>query len=199
MKGDLIALILLVGATLACGGGSNGSRTTTPSGTISWQAVSTPFSQLNFIDFGSNGHWFIADRNQGFFRSTDGGSSWTQINSGVATSFGWTINVNPSTGDLFAGIYSSGGPNLHPVGFYRSSDEGGTWTAIQAGTLDSSPAWTGCAFAANGNPVCGGYWAPSPTAGAWFSTNGRTIFHCGGDHIYQRRYSVRACPESRNQ
>jgi hypothetical protein len=178
MKANLFAPVLLVGAMLACGGG-NGSGTTTPSGTISWQAVNTPFSELNFIDFGSSGHWFVADRNQGFYRSADGGSSWAQINSGVATTFGWTINVNPSTGDLIAGIYSSGGVNLHPVNFYRSSDEGSSWAAIQAVTLvtlDSSPAWTGCAFATNGNPVCGGYWAPSPTTGAWFSTNGGQSF-----------------------
>ena len=76
MKVNLIALILFVGAMLACGGGGNGSGTTPP-GTLRWQAVTTPFPQLNFIDFASNGHWFAADRNLGFYRSTDGGSSWT--------------------------------------------------------------------------------------------------------------------------
>src|SRR5690348_7856426 len=73
-------------------------------GVISWEPVSTPFSQVNFIDFASNGHWFLADGTQGFFRSSDGGSTWAQINSGVATNFGWTINVNPSDGSLIAGL-----------------------------------------------------------------------------------------------
>ena len=41
--------------------------------------------------------------------------------------------MTPGTGNLIAGIYSSGGVNLHPVSFYRSSDEGSSWTAIQAG------------------------------------------------------------------
>jgi hypothetical protein len=165
-----IAILAMVGM-VACGGGS-GSGTNSPPGASTWEQVNVPFSEINFIDFGSNGHWFIADRVQGFQRSTDAGAHWSAINGGMATIFGWTINVNPANGNLIAGIYSSGGTNLHPVIFYRSGDEGSTWTSIQAGTLDSSPAWTGCAFGANGDPVCGGYWAASPGTGAWFSTNG---------------------------
>jgi len=178
MKLNILAPLILAGATLACGGGSSGggSGTPPPPGTTSWERVNTPFSGPNFIDFGSNGHWFVADRSQGFYRSTDGGSTWYQINSGIATTFGWTINVAPSSGNLFAGIYSSGGPNLHPVRFYRSTDEGSTWTAIPSGTFDESPAWTGCAFASNADVICGGYWAPFPATGGWFSTNGGQSF-----------------------
>jgi hypothetical protein len=173
MKLILIPSILLMVAMLACGGGSSsGGGAVTPPGSINWQPITTPFSHANFIDFGSNGHWFAADRSQGFYRSTDGGSTWSAINSGIATNFGWTVNVSPSNGNLIAGIYSPGGPGLHPVVFYRSTDEGSSWTAIQSGPLDASPAWTGCAFAANSNVVCGGYWASSPATGGWFSTNG---------------------------
>ena len=132
---NLLLLVLVVmAAMVACGGGSgsgSGGRVVTP-GALSWQRVSTPFSQAHFIDFGSNGHWFVADRSQGFFRSTDAGATWSSINSGIATTFGWTINVVPGSGDLIAGIYSSGGPNLHPVQFYRSSNEGSSWTMIQS-------------------------------------------------------------------
>jgi len=173
MKPILIPALLMLGSMAACGGSnSNSSRTQTPAGAIGWQRVSTPFSEPNFIDFGSNGHWFVADRSQGFYRSTDGGSTWSPINSGIATTFGWTINVAPGSGILFAGIYSSGGPNLHPVVFYRSADEGNTWTAIPSGPLDASPARTGCAFAPNSTVVCGGYWAAAPASGGWFSSNG---------------------------
>src|SRR5436190_6800631 len=156
MKLNLIAPLLLVGAMVACGGGTSGSgggSGTPPPGTTSWQRVSTPFSGPNFIDFGSNGHWFVADRSQGFYRSTDGGSTWSTINSGIATRFAWTINVAP-TGNVFAGIYSSGGPNLQPVVIYRSTDEGNPWTAIPSGALDASPAWTGCAVAGNTDARC---------------------------------------------
>jgi len=171
----IVVLFALSSAVVSCGGsGSGGGATGTP-GAISWEAVSTAFSQPNFIDFGANGHWFVADRSQGFFRSTDSGATWSPINSGIATNFGWTINVVPSSGDLIAGIYSSGGPNLHPVQFYRSTDEGSSWTMIQSsisGVLDAYPAWSGCAFASNGNAVCGGYWASFPSTGGWYSTNG---------------------------
>ncbi len=142
-------------------------------GALRWESITTPFSQPNFIDFGTNGHWFAADRNQGFFRSTDRGATWSSISSGIATQFGWTINAAPN-GNLIAGIYSSGGPNLHPVLFYRSSNEGSSWTVIQSsvsGILDASPAWTGCAFTASGTAVCGGYWASSPSPGGWYSSN----------------------------
>ena len=165
-----LVLFAFAGMT-GCGGGS-GSGVVTPPGSLSWQRLNTPFAHANFIDFGSNGHWFVADRSQGFYRSTDGGSSWSPINSGIATNFGWTINVVPASGNLIAGIYSAGGPGLHPVVFYRSSNEGNSWSPISSGPLDASPAWTGCAFAANGNAVCGGYWAAWPGSGGWLSSNG---------------------------
>jgi hypothetical protein len=55
-------------------------------------------SQINYVAFNGSNHWFVADRKQGFYRSTDQGTSWTQINSGLTTTLGWTINVNPATG-----------------------------------------------------------------------------------------------------
>jgi len=65
-----------------------------------WQKVSTPSaaSQINYVAFNGSNHWFIVDRKQGFYRSTDQGASWTQINSGLTTTLGWTINVNPAKG-----------------------------------------------------------------------------------------------------
>jgi len=173
MKAVNLLLAFIAASTMvACGGGGSGSGggTVTP-GSLNWQRVSTPFSQANFIDFASNGHWFVADRTQGFFRSTDGGASWTAINPGIATTFGWTVNVVPNSGGLIAGIYSPGGVNISPVLFYRSSNEGGSWNPIQSGVLDRSPAWTGCTFASNGNTICGGYWAASPAPGGWYSSN----------------------------
>jgi hypothetical protein len=165
----IISMLALVMG--ACGGGSTGSGGTAPGGAAAWQRVNTPFNHPSFIDFGANGHWFIADRGQGFHRSTDGGANWSAVNSGIATNFGWTINVL-SSGDLVAGTFSNGGVNVNPVLFYRSSNEGATWAAIQSGQLDLSPAWTGCVTAANSNLGCGGYWAASPASGGWYSTNG---------------------------
>lgn len=166
----LVNLILI--SMVACGGGGSGStRTAPPPGGGAWEVVSTPFTATNFIDFGSNGHWFVADRAQGFFRSTDGGATWSPINSGIATNMGWSINVVPNSGALIAGIYSQPGIGVDPVLFYRSTNEGASWTLIPSVLLDKQPAWTGCAFASNGNTVCGGYWAASPASGGWYSSN----------------------------
>src|SRR5258708_20870042 len=164
-------MILLITAILAFGGcGSN----TSPSGSGGWQQVNVPSTatRLNYIAFNSSDHWFIADRSQGFYRSTDQGASWTQINSGLTTTLGWTINVNPANGNLIASTYSGAALNANPVIFYRSTDEGNSWTVIPSGHLSAATATTGCAFAANTNIVCGGWWPPFPATVAWVSTDG---------------------------
>ena len=172
------SIILSLAALGACGGGSSatGNRQTSGGGGGQgggWQKVSTPSAatQLNYVAFTSSNHWFIADRKQGFYRSTDQGATWTQINSGLTTTLGWTINVNPANGDLIASTYSGAALNAHPVIFYRSPDEGNTWSVIPSGPLSAATAQTGCIFPA-GSMVCGGYWAPSPGSGGWISTDG---------------------------
>ena len=177
MRPNAIVLAILAIATLSCGGGGAGSGSgpgSTGSPTGSWQKVNVPpgATEVNFVAFNSSNHWFIADQNQGFFRSTDQGATWTQINSGLPTTLGWTINVNPANGDLIASTYTGGALNANPVEFFRSTDEGNSWRLIPSGHLSSVTALTGCVFAANTNIVCGGYWAPSPSSGAWVSSNG---------------------------
>ena len=173
MQPKLILLATLAVVTLSCGGaGSGGGTSGSPTG--SWQRVNVPSgaTEVNFVAFNSSNHWFIADQSQGFFRSTDQGATWTQINSGLPTTLGWTINVDPVTNTLIASTYSAGGLNANPVEFFRSTNEGNSWTLIPSGHLSSVTALTGCVFAANSNIVCGGYWAPSPGSGAWVSSNG---------------------------
>lgn len=205
MKLTHFVTLTLLGALVSCGGGMGSGSTSGlgsgsgsgaggngSSGPISWVQVSNPpgASAIQFLDFGSNGHWFVADNAGGFYRSTDQGSTWTQINSGIATNYGFSINVDPANGNLIASIYSSGALNAHPVTFYQSSNEGASWTAISSGQLSSSAALTGCAFASNGDIVCGGFWAPFPSSGAWFSTNGGQSFTAAtttstnGDTVY---------------
>lgn len=168
-----IAAMLLSLAMLACGGG-NSAMNQSPGPAGPWQQVTLPAAaaQVNFVAFNSSDHWFIADRGHGFYRSTDHGASWTAINSGLPTTLGWTISVNSTNGDLIAAIFSGSALNANPVNFYRSSDEGNSWMLIPSGHLSAVPAQTGCVSAANANLVCGGYWAPSPSSGAWVSSNG---------------------------
>jgi len=79
--------------------------------------------------------------------------------------------VNPANGDLVASTYSGPVINAHSVTFYRSTDEGNTWTLIPSGHLSAATAQTGCIFPGN-TIVCGGYWAPAPASSAWISTDG---------------------------
>ena len=186
-----IAAIFLLGVMAGCGGGGGTNLFQNGGGSVSWQQVTLPSSvtQVNSITFAPNGHWFISDNSQGFYRSTDQGSTWTQINSGVSTTYGWAVNVN-SSGTLIASTYSHGGLNVNPVKFYRSTDDGNTWVAISYSGLSSAPAMNGCVFASNGNLVCGGFWAPFPSSGAWYSANaGQTVLtsstgSTNGDTVY---------------
>ena len=156
----------------SCGGGGSGSiNLGGGGGSLSWQQVSVPSgaNQISAFAVSQSNHWFIADRNKGFYRSTDQGGSWTAINTGLANTLAWNISLNPASGDLIGSTYAGSGGAA--VRFYRSSDEGAHWTAISSVSLDSATALTGCAFPSNGNTVCGGFWAAG-TSGAWVSTNG---------------------------
>lgn len=175
-----IAILILITTTISCGGGAASSG---PGGNggggggggaMAWQKVSVPSgaTEVTFFAVNSSNHWFLADRSKGFFRSTDQGANWTPINSGLATTLAWTISADPANGDLIASIYSGPSLNANPVNFYRSANEGGSWTLISASPLSSATADTGCAFPSNGNIVCGGFWASNPSSGGWVSTNG---------------------------
>jgi len=169
---SFFTVVLLI-VLAACGGGT-GSRSVLQSGrTLSWQkvSVSSGATDVNSFAVSSSNHWFIADQNRGFYRSNDQGATWTAINNGLANTFGWSINVNPATGDLIGSTYA-GSSGTSRAQFYRSTNEGATWTAISSVSLSSAGTLTGCAFPSNGNIICGGFWAPNPSSGAWVSTNG---------------------------
>jgi photosystem II stability/assembly factor-like uncharacterized protein len=167
-----LAVLCLGCGVLSCGGGPSGSSSGSQS--VSWQTVNVPIgaTKVAFFAVNSSNHWFLADQNKGFYRSTDGGATWTPINTGISTNLAWSINVNPGNGDLIASTYSGSSTNANPVNFYRSSNEGGSWTLIPSVHLSSATAPTGCAFPGNQVIVCGGFWAPSPSSGAWVSTDG---------------------------
>jgi hypothetical protein len=95
--------ILLIAATWACGGGGSARANNSPSGEALWEKVGLPSTatHLNHIAFNSTGHWFIADRSQGFFRSTDQGASWARINTGLATLSGGRLTLIPSKATLW--------------------------------------------------------------------------------------------------
>ena len=65
----------------------------------------------------------------GVFRSSNNGTSWTEVNTGITDSTIYTLAVS-SAGNVFAGS--------DVQGVFRSSNNGTSWTMVNAGIGDSS-------------------------------------------------------------
>ncbi|MBI4535063.1 MAG: T9SS type A sorting domain-containing protein [Ignavibacteriae bacterium] len=94
-----------------------------------WTALPRPFPPLPYVDadaiaFGSGSEIYVGDDGWGFFKSTDGGSSWEQLNSGLPNQYVWALAVS-NRGHLFAGLASDG--------VYRSTDGGAQWDSVNTG------------------------------------------------------------------
>ena len=62
----------------------------------------------------------------GVFKSTNGGGSWTAINTGLTNTEVQALAIDPSApGTLYAGTYGGG--------VFKSTDAGVSWTAMNAG------------------------------------------------------------------
>ena len=62
----------------------------------------------------------------GVFKSTDGGGSWTAINTGLTNTEVQALAIDPSApGTLYAGTYAGG--------VFKSTDAGVSWTEMNAG------------------------------------------------------------------
>jgi photosystem II stability/assembly factor-like uncharacterized protein len=139
-----------------------------------WQKINAPSGsrRIRMVAVNNSGHLFLAERFLGFFRSIDGGATWTPINSGIKGRAAWTINVNPKNGDLIASTYASRGGDF--VSYYCSNDNGDHWTKIKGSyRFSKASVYSGVAFAQNGNAVFGGFWSPSPENAIWYSTDCR--------------------------
>lgn len=103
--------------------------------------------------------------NQGIFKSTNYGSSFSQLSTSVTATQQISLGL-PASGSTWY-LYAFGtGPGGN--GLYASADDGSTWTNIQGsqgfGAIDS------CVVAGSGN-----------TAGqVYVGTNGRGVFHASG-------------------
>ena len=69
----------------------------------------------------SNGHFFAGTDGGGIFRSTDSGSNWTPINTGLTNTQVLSLAIN-SSGDIFAGTFGGG--------VFRSTDNGNVWVDV---------------------------------------------------------------------
>lgn len=72
----------------------------------------------------------------GLYRSTDGGDSWTLVNSTQEMAWIVGVSVDPTDGDkIYVGCFDS--PSTHGGGGYRSTDGGATWERM----LDKTFVW----------------------------------------------------------
>jgi hypothetical protein len=69
----------------------------------------------------------------GVFKSTDGGESWTAINTGLTSTSVNALAITPSTPViLYAGTSSGGRGSV-----FKSADGGASWTAVNTGLTDT--------------------------------------------------------------
>ena len=137
----------------------------------------------------------LAATDNGVYRSTDGGRSWTFIgfSPSVYAAAPEAVAIDPSSHDLFVGLGAGGAPNT-PIpgsfggggsGVYRSSDGGTTWTPWSVGNpgvfgLTVTPA--GSVIAASSGPTGGngGLFLSPDDGGTWTY----------GDCCYPRSFAV---------
>lgn len=91
----------------------------------------------------------------GMFKSTDGGATWTAINSGITLTPGAretisAIAIDPANANvLYAtrGVWvGTASARYFPTGLLFSRDGGNTWTALQASSITNSDAISKLAF-----------------------------------------------------
>ncbi|HEY7194925.1 MAG TPA: hypothetical protein VH439_14380 [Gemmatimonadales bacterium] len=89
-----------------------------------WQQQST------FYEYGAFGPDSTSPGAGGIYKSTDGGTSWTQLTNGLPQVLEANIAIAPSNTRVIYAMIASVNPagGSGPVSFYKSSDGGATWT-----------------------------------------------------------------------
>ena len=123
-----------------------------------WEPINSPASVTNIrsLAFKSNGTLMITDRGgTGVWRTTNHGSSWTQLNSGLTlsgTTVAWTVRYKASADVwILSTTDTAGGCGV----YYRSVNDGATWTLV-SNTPQSTSFNVPAVIAGNGNILMGG-------------------------------------------
>lgn len=88
-----------------------------------WTKCTMPAGTLAFSLAVNGDNIYLGTLSNGIYLSTDKGSSWKEINTGITNKQIWSISVTDNA--LFAGTASGG--------LFRSADNGSNWTAANTG------------------------------------------------------------------
>ena len=117
-----------------------------------------------FAGTGQNNEFYIGSRGEGVYLSTNNGTSWTSINTGL---------TNPSVTALAVSSNETGGTNLFAGtngGVFLSTNNGTSWTAINTGLTNPNVT----AFAVSSNETGGTNLFAGTNGGVFLSTNNGT-------------------------
>ncbi|MBM4162119.1 MAG: hypothetical protein FJ217_13610 [Ignavibacteria bacterium] len=102
-----------------------------------WQQTNGPYGgDVLSLAVSASGNVFAGTRGGGVFLSTDNGTSWTQVNTGLTNTSVWALAVGGT--NLFAGTLGGG--------VFLSTDNGTSWSAANTGLTNT----TVMAFAVSG-------------------------------------------------
>ncbi len=111
-------------------GGNSWSRVNLgpPAGVITASARTYVFAPSNpNTRYASFGSWATSG---GFYRTTNGGSSWTEVGGSTITRTVIAVAIHPTSPNIVLAGTSGGG-------LYRSTDGGNSWSLISSGLADS--------------------------------------------------------------
>jgi hypothetical protein len=112
------------------------------------------------------------DNDGGVFRSTNNGTSWTEVDSGLTNTY-YGIFGTPTV-NVFTITSGIGGTNIfagtHGLGVFRSTNNGTSWSQVNTGLADSEIT----AFAVSPNGAGGTNIFAGTSGGVFLSTNNGT-------------------------
>ncbi len=185
---DVVSLAIIPNGTgginlLAGTDDGNGALLSTDRGT-SWSAVNNGLTTNNS---GTHSVFALAvtpngagdtnlfagtDNDGGVFRSTNNGTSWTEVDSGLTNTY-YGIFGTPTV-NVFTITSGIGGTNIfagtHGLGVFRSTNNGTSWSQVNTGLADSEIT----AFAVSPNGAGGTNIFAGTSGGVFLSTNNGT-------------------------